>query len=76
MRDRLKRCRYEVDHNGTDVYIDDETRRHANIEAEAQKRGFTIQLPFIVYYPLEFVTENGEAEDQIFTELRRKNIHG
>ncbi|WP_274289648.1 hypothetical protein [Prevotella corporis] len=76
MRDRLKRCRYEVEHNGTDVYIDDETRRHANIEAEAQKMGFTIQLPFIVYYPLEFVTENGEAEDQIFTELRRKNIHG
>ena len=73
MRDRLKRCRYEVEHNGTDVYIDDETRRHANIEAEAQKMGFNIHLPIIVYYSLDFVTENGEAEDQIFTELRRKN---
>lgn len=73
MRDRLKRCRYEVEHNGTDVYIDDETRRHANIEAEAQKMGFNIHLPIIAYYSLDFVTENGEAEDQIFTELRRKN---
>lgn len=76
MRERLKRCRYDVGYNGTDVYIDDETRRHAGIEAEAQKMGFNIQLPFITYYPLDFVTENGEAEKEIFTELRRKNIHG
>ena len=76
MRDRLKRCRYEVEHNGMDVYIDDETRRHANIETEAQKIGFNIQLPYITYYPLDFVTENGDAEEDIFTELKRKNIHG
>lgn len=36
VRERLKRSRYEVERNGTDVYIDDETRRHAKVETEVQ----------------------------------------
>lgn len=75
MRERMKRCRYEVEHNGMDVYIDDETRRHDNIETDAQRMGFNIHPPIITYYPLDFVTENGEAENEIFIEIRKKIVH-
>ena len=71
MRDRLKRCRYDVERNGINVYIDDETRRHDNIENEAQKLGFNIITPSKEYYPIDFVFENGEAEKQIAEELIR-----
>ena len=71
MRDRLKRCRYDVERNGINVYIDDETRRHDNIENEAQKLGFNIITPIKEYYPIDFVFENGEAENQIAEELIR-----
>lgn len=54
MRDRLKRCRYDVERNGINVYIDDETRRHDNIENEAQKLGFNIITPIKEYYPIDF----------------------
>lgn len=76
LRERLKRCRYDVERNDTDVYIDDETRRHANIEAEAQKEGFRIFKPTVEYYPIDFLLENGAAEEQIFAELKRMNING
>ena len=76
VRERLKRSRYDVECNGTDVYIDDETRRHATIEAEAQKLGFQIIKPVVEYYPIDFMSENGPAEEQIFAELKRKNING
>lgn len=76
VRERLKRSRYDVECNGTDVYIDDETRRHAKIEAEAQKLGFQIIKPVVEYYPIDFMSENGPAEEQIFAELKRKNING
>ena len=56
--------------------IDDETRRHAKIEAEAQKLGFQIIKPVVEYYPIDFMSENGPAEEQIFAELKRKNING
>ena len=71
MRDRLKRCRYDVERNDINVYIDDETRRHDNIENEAQKLGFNIITPIKEYYPIDFVFENGEAENQIAEELIR-----
>lgn len=71
MRDCLKRCRYDVERNGINVYIDDETRRHDNIENEAQKLGFNIITPIKEYYPIDFVFENGEAEKQIAEELIR-----
>lgn len=71
MRDRLKRCRYDVERNDINVYIDDETRRHDNIENEAQKLGFNIITPIKEYYPIDFVFENGEAEKQIAEELIR-----
>lgn len=71
MRDRLKRCRYDVERNDINVYIDDETRRHDNIENEAQKLGFNIIAPIKEYYPIDFVFENGEAENQIAEELIR-----
>ena len=74
MRDRLKRCRYDVERNGINVYIDDETRRHDSIEHEAQKLGFNIITPSKEYYPIDFVFENGEAEIQIAEELQRTNI--
>lgn len=76
LRDRLKRCRYDVERNSTDVFIDDETRRHSKIEGEATKLGFHIVKPIVEYYPMDFVSENGTAEKQIFTELKRKNING
>lgn len=76
VRERLKRSRYEVERNGTDVYIDDETRRHAKVETEAQKLGFQIIKPTIEYFPIDFMSENGAAEEQIFAELKRKNING
>lgn len=76
VRERLKRSRYEVERNGTDVYIDDETRRHAKVETEAQKLGFQIIKPTIEYLPIDFMSENGAAEEQIFAELKRKNING
>ena len=76
IRERLRRCRYDVERSGIDVFIDDETRRHANIEAEAQKLGFNVQKPIVEYYPLDFLTENGAAEEEIFEELKRKNING
>lgn len=76
VRDRLKRCRYDVERNSIDVFIDDETRRHANIETEAQKLGFNILKPVVEYYPLDFLTENGAAEEEIFNELRKRNING
>lgn len=76
VRERLKRSRYEVERNGTDVYIDDETRRHAKVETEAQKLGFQIIKPPIEYFPIDFMFENGAAEEQIFAELKRKNING
>lgn len=72
MRDRLKRCRYDVDRNSIDVYIDDETRRHDRIEQEAQKLGFNIIAPVKEFYPIDFVFENGEAEEQIAAEIIRK----
>lgn len=71
MRDRLKRCRYDVERNDINVYIDNETRRHDNIENEAQKLGFNIITPIKEYYPIDFVFENGEAENQIAEELIR-----
>ena len=71
MRDRLKRCRYDVERNGINVYIDDETRRHDNIENEARKLDFNIITPIKEYYPIDFVFENGEAENQIAEELIR-----
>ena len=71
MRDRLKRCRYDVERNDINVYIDDETRRHDNIENEAQKLGCNIITPIKEYYPIDFVFENGEAENQIAEELIR-----
>ena len=71
MRDRLKRCRYDVERNDINVYIDDETRRHDNIENEAQELGFNIITPIKEYYPIDFVFENGEAENQIVEELIR-----
>lgn len=71
MRDRLKRCRYDVERNDINVYIDDETRRHDNIENEAQKLGFNIITPIKEYYPIDFVFEDGEAENQIAEELIR-----
>lgn len=70
VRDRLKRCRYDVDRNSTDVFIDDETRRHANMESEARKMGFNIQKNIVTYLPMDFVFENGEAEEQIAAELQ------
>lgn len=70
MRDRLKRCRYDVDRNSIDVFIDDETRRHANMESEARKLGFNIQKDIVTYLPMDFVFENGAAEEQIATELK------
>lgn len=76
LRDRLKRCRYDVERNSTDVFIDDETRRHAKMEAEAKKLGFQIMKPIVEYYPIDFQSDNGAAEEQIFTELKRKNING
>lgn len=72
MRDRLKRCRYDVDRNSIDVYIDDETHRHDRIEQEAQKLGFNIIAPVKEFYPIDFVFENGEAEEQIAAEIIRK----
>jgi hypothetical protein len=71
MRDRLKRCRYDVDRNSIDVFIDDETRRHDSIEHEAQKLGLNIILPVKEYYSIDFVSENGEAEKQIAEEFTR-----
>ncbi|MGP1437175.1 MAG: hypothetical protein ACTTKN_11245 [Phocaeicola sp.] len=76
LRERLKRSRYDVERNGTDVYIDDETRRHAKVETEARKLGFQIIKPMIEYFPIDFISENGAAEEQIFAELKRKNING
>jgi DNA-binding CsgD family transcriptional regulator len=70
MRDRLKRCRYDVDRNSMDIYIDDETRRHANMESEAKKLGFNIQKDIVTYLPMDFVFENGAAEEQIAAELQ------
>ena len=58
------------------MFIDDETRRHNNIETEAQKLGFNILKPVVEYYPLDFLTENGAAEEEIFNELRKRNING
>ena len=71
MRDPSKRSRYDVERNDINVYIDDETRRHDNIENEAQKLGFNIITPIKEYYPIDFVFENGEAENQIAEELIR-----
>ena len=71
MRDRLQRCRYDVERNSINVYIDDETRRHDSIEHEAQKLGFNIITPSKDYYPIDFVFENGEAEIQIAEELTK-----
>jgi len=76
LRDRLRRCRYDVERNSTDVYIDDETRRHAKIEGEAKKLGFHIVKPIVEYFPIDFISENSAAEEQIFAELKRKNING
>lgn len=74
MRDRLKRCRYDVDRNSIDIFIDDETRRHAKMESEARKMGFNIQKDIITYLPMDFAFENGAAEEQIASELAgRKN---
>ena len=65
MRDRLKRCRYIVERNGIDVFIDEETRRHNTIEDDARRLGFNIQKTVIAFYPIDFVFENGLAEEQI-----------
>lgn len=74
MRDRLKRCRYDVDRNSIDIFIDDETRRHAKMESEARKMGFNIQKDIVTYLPMDFAFENGAAEEQIASELvGRKN---
>lgn len=74
MRDRLKRCRYDVDRNSIDIFIDDETRRHAKMESEARKMGFNIQKDIVTYLPMDFAFENGTAEEQIASELAgRKN---
>ena len=69
MRDRLKRCRYIVERNGIDVFIDEETRRHNTIEDDARRLGFNIQKTVIAFYPIDFVFENGSAEEQIAEEL-------
>ena len=69
MRDRLKRCRYIVERNGIDVFIDEETRRHNTIEDDARRLGFNIQKTVIAFYPIDFVFENGLAEEQIAEEL-------
>lgn len=69
MRDRLKRCRYIVERNGIDVFIDEETRRHNTIEDDARRLGFNIQKTVIAFYPIDFVFESGLAEEQIAEEL-------
>ena len=69
IRERMKRCRYEVDYNGIDAMVDEETRRHSKLEKEAKKAGFNIILPAITYYSLDDVSPNGEAEKQIVQEM-------
>lgn len=32
--------------------------------------------PTVEYYPIDFLSENGAAEEQIFAELKRMNING
>jgi transposase len=72
LRERMKRCRYDVERNSTDVFMDDETRRHANMESEAQKMGFTIKKEMVTYLPINYAFENGAAEEDIASEFARK----